>query len=87
MAYIADDANAGTGGALRNGPITASAWTQAYIILDPQLPSAAAAYHGLAGELDAATGNAVLFATTSDGTRLQQITDPLTAPSRQRLPT
>jgi hypothetical protein len=78
VAYIADDGNAGaTVAGVEKWTYNGSAWTQAYVLLDSTLPSAAAAYHGLAGELDTSTGNAVLFATTKDGSRLQQITDPL----------
>ena len=76
VAYIADDGNAGAAaGGIEKWTWNGTAWGQAYILQS----STGVYYHGLAGQLDAATGNAVLFATTSDGTKLQQITDPLTA--------
>ena len=83
MAYIADDGSATSEAAgaagIEKWVFDGTTWTQKYTILDPQLPTTAAAYHGLAGELDAATGNVALFATTKDGSRLQQIIDPLAA--------
>jgi hypothetical protein len=83
VAYIADDGSASseaTGAAgIEKWVYNGSAWTQAYTLLDSTLPASAAAYHGVAGELDTSTGNAVLFATTKDGSTLQQITDPLAA--------
>ncbi len=75
VAYIADDGNAGAAAeGIEKWVYNGSAWTQAYIL---GLSGTAQAYHGLAGEFDATTGNAVLFATTSDGSKLVQIADPL----------
>ena len=60
VAYIADDGSATSEAAgaaeIEKWVFDGATWTQKYTILDPQLPTTAAAYHGLAGELDAATG-------------------------------
>ena len=66
-AYVSDDS--ANGGILKftyNG----AAWNLAYT-----LKEAGTVYRGLAGEYDAAAGQYTLFATTSDGQRLVQVTD------------
>jgi hypothetical protein len=72
VAYINDDGAAGVAsGGIEKWTYNGSAWTQAYILRD----TTTTYYRGLAGELDASTGLVTLFASTSDGTRLQQVTD------------
>jgi hypothetical protein len=71
VAYIADDGGQGSAvGGIEKWTYNGSTWTQAYILKD-----AANAYRGLAGEVDPTTGNVTLFASTADGTKLQQVTD------------
>ena len=77
VAYIADDgASATAAGGIEkwiyNGP--AAGWTQAYILRDSNLATGVN-YRGLAGQLDPSTGLVTLFASTSDGLELQQVTD------------
>jgi hypothetical protein len=77
VAYIADDgASATAAGGIEkwvyNGP--AAGWTQAYILRDTSLATGVN-YRGLAGQLDPSTGLVTLFASTSDGLELQQVTD------------
>jgi hypothetical protein len=73
VAYIADDAggSGATGGGIEKWTYNGTSWSQAYILQD----TATTFYRGLAGEKDPTTGLVTLFATTSDGLRLQQVTD------------
>ena len=80
MAYIADNGSAGAAAqGVEKWTYNGTSWNQAYDILDPGLGLAASGYYGLAGTFDVAGSNAVLFATTKDGSTLEQITDPLAA--------
>lgn len=75
VAYIADDGAAGAAaGGIEKWVYNGSSWTQSYILRDAQL-SAGVYYRGLAGQLDSSTGQITLFASTSDGLKLQQVTD------------
>jgi hypothetical protein len=74
--YIADDGGGGTGDVggiqkwvYQGGSITN--WTLAYTLTD----GSAVGYEGLAAQLDPTTGKVVLWATTVDGTKLEQVTD------------
>jgi PEP-CTERM motif len=77
VAYIADDGTAAseTPGAagIEKWVLGASGWTNVYTITD----GVATGYRGLAAQLDPATGNVILWATTADGTKLEQFADPL----------
>ncbi len=77
VAYIADDGTAASEAAGTKGiekwVLGTSGWTNVYTIAD----SAGSGYRGVAATLDAATGNMVIWATTADGTELEQFTDPL----------
>ncbi len=75
VAYIADDGAAGAAaGGIEKWVYNGSSWTQSYILRDAQLATGVN-YRGLAGQLDATTGLVTLFASTSDGLKLQQVTD------------
>jgi hypothetical protein len=75
VAYIADDGGNGTAaGGIEKWTYNGSAWTQAYILRDSTLATGVF-YRGLAGQLDPTTGLATLFASSSDGLDLQQVTD------------
>ena len=73
IAYIADDKSptGDTNGGIEKWTYNGTAWSQAYILQD----TSTTYYRGLAGELDPTSGQVTLFATTSDGTKLQQVTD------------
>lgn len=71
VAYIADDGGAATAaGGIEKWTYNGTTWSQAYILSD-----AGAFYRGLAGQKDPTTGAFTLYATTSDGLKLQQVTD------------
>ncbi len=75
VAYIADDGGNGTAaGGIEKWTYNGTSWTQAYILKDSTLATGVF-YRGLAGESDASTGLVTLFASTSDGLKLQQMTD------------
>jgi hypothetical protein len=75
VAYIADDGAAGAAaGGIEKWTYNGATWTQAYILKDPNT-AANINYRGLSGEKDPATGLFTLFASTSDGLKLQQVTD------------
>ncbi len=75
VAYIADDGASGAAaGGIEKWVYNGTAWTEAYILRDSQL-AAGVDYRGLAGQVDPTTGNVTLYASTSDGLKLQQVTD------------
>ena len=74
VAYIADDSAAVGVGGIEKWTYNGTTWSQAYILRDANLTTGLT-YRGLAGELDASTGLVTLFASTSDGLKLQQVTD------------
>jgi hypothetical protein len=75
VAYIADDGAAGAAaGGIEKWTYNGATWTQAYILRDPNNPTTIN-YRGLSGEKDPTTGLFTLFASTSDGLKLQQVTD------------
>ncbi|MES1213334.1 MAG: PEP-CTERM sorting domain-containing protein, partial [Singulisphaera sp.] len=75
VAYIADDgAAAAAAGGIEKWVYNGTTWTQAYILRDTSLATGVF-YRGLAGEMDPTTGAFTLFASTTDGKLLQQVTD------------
>jgi hypothetical protein len=73
VAYIADDAvpTGDLNGGIEKWTYNGTAWTQAYVLKDPNVTG----YRGLAGQLDPTTGLVTLFASTADALKLQQVTD------------
>lgn len=69
-AYIADDSAISSNGGIQKWVWNGSSWSNTYTLND-----GIGGNRGLAGQLDAATGNVTLWATTAAGDKLEQVTD------------